>query len=282
MSDSLRYVECPRDAWQSLTRLIPVNSKRRHLTDLLAAGFKTLDSGSFVSPKAVPQMANTEEVLADIERRDDSDFLCIIANRRGLERALATPAVSSVGFPLSVNETFQRRNTGRDLAHAWNLVAELMTHKERLRLVIYLSMGFGNPYGEPWTPEDTARAVVRLLDMGQQDIVLADTSATADSGRLSQVLESLDEPETLGLHLHSRPDSWRPLFETALSAGVRWFEGALGGVGGCPFADDELVANVPTEQVIPWFDAQGYDLGIDLSALPVLADEARDFQQRYA
>ena len=254
----MKYVECPRDSWQGLSQFIPTEEKVAYLQALLDAGFRHLDMGSFVSPKAVPQLADTEEVLASLNVPDEADLLCIVANERGLERAVGAPNLRSVGYPLSVNDTFQRRNTNRSLEDSWSLVEamRLETTQNDLTLVIYLSMGFGNPYDEPWQPEDTARAVTRLRELGVEQIALADTVGTATPELIDAVLGAVEAPETLGLHLHARPDVWRGQFEVALEYGVSWFEGALAGVGGCPFADDELVGNLPTEKVLPWLYEQ--------------------------
>ena len=250
----MKYVECPRDSWQGLSQFIPTKQKIAYLQVLLDAGFRHLDMGSFVSPKAVPQLADTEEVLANLNVPDGADLLCIIANERGLERAVSAPNLTSVGYPLSVNDTFQQRNTNRSLEESWVLVEEMRREAAQgsLTLVVYLSMGFGNPYGEPWQPEDTARAVARLRDIGVKQIALADTVGTATPELIHAVLNEVETPETLGLHLHARPDTWQGQLSAALEHDVNWFEGALAGVGGCPFADDELVGNLPTEQVLPW------------------------------
>ncbi|HKI58068.1 MAG TPA: hydroxymethylglutaryl-CoA lyase, partial [Trueperaceae bacterium] len=202
----------------------------------------------------------------------------------GLERAAAAPAVTSVGYPLSVNDTFQRRNLGRSLEASWPLVAALLEEAEAagLSLVVYVSMGFGNPYGEPWVPEDTADAVARLRDMGVDRIAVADTVGRAEAATVDAVLRAIPEPQSVGLHVHARPDRWRELVEAGLAAGVRWFEGALSGVGGCPFAGDALVGNLPSERVLPWLARRGLDPGVDLDALAALAADAADIARRYA
>ena len=281
---TLRYVECPRDSWQGLAHPIATEEKRDYLDALLSAGFHYLDLGSFVSPKAVPQLADTEAVLSDLTRPPNADFLCIIANERGLERALETPHVSSVGYPLSVNDTFQRRNTNRSVAASWPLVEEMLaaTRARGLGFVVYLSMGFGNPYGEPWSPGDTAAAVARLRELGVTSIVLADTVGTATPARLGDVLGAVGEVGDLGLHLHARPHAWQGALEKALAHGLRWLEGALGGVGGCPFAGDELVGNLPSEEVLPWLAAQGLEVEVDLNSLPELAARARSLQASFS
>lgn len=275
-------MECPRDAWQGLPGLVPTKAKQEHLSHLLSAGFMNLDMGSFVSPRAVPQMADTEAVLAQLSAPPEADLLCIIGNERGLTRARAATGVTSVGYPLAVNDTFQRRNVGMSLADSWLLVERLVgsTREAGLDLVVYLSMGFGNPYGDPWEPQVTAEAVARLRQLGVQRIALADTVGNADAERVAAVLAAVDAPGglgapgELGLHLHSLPGAWTAPLEVALEWGVRWFEGALGGIGGCPFAADELVGNLPTEAVLPHLEALGFSAGVDLARLPELEAEA--------
>lgn len=283
MKSVIRYVECPRDSWQGFSRTIPTSEKRRYLQALLGAGFKYLDLGSFVSPKAVPQLADTEKVLQGLARPDGVDFLGIIANEKGLQRALAIKNVSSVGYPLSVNETFQQRNTRRSLAESWLLTEQIFQEAsaQARGFVVYLSMGFGNPYGEAWQAGDTARAVTRLRDMGVRDIALADTVGTATPERLAEVLDAVGEVEGLGLHLHARPDGWQDQLELALDYGLTWFEGALGGIGGCPFAGDDLVGNLPTESVLPFLKERGLDSGVDKEMLPQLSQQATELKSFY-
>lgn len=282
-TQAVTWVECPRDAWQGLARSVPSERKRRHLRALLEAGMRHLDLGSFVSPRAVPQMADSETVLAGLERPAGADFLCIVGNERGLERALATPAVTSVGFPLSLSDTFQRRNVGRSREASWALVESLRRGAAEggLELVVYLSMGFGNPYGEAWRPRDTADAVERLRGLGVRRIALADTVGRADAAAVERVLASVTRPAELGLHLHARPDGWQPLLVPALEGGVRWFEGALAGIGGCPFAGDALVGNLPSERVLPWLAQRGFDAGIDPARLPAVTADAAEIAARY-
>lgn len=279
--NELIWVECPRDAWQGIAHPIRPGDKQAHLQALLDAGFTHVDAGSFVSPKAVPQLADTERVLEGLRVPDGADLLCIVGNERGLERARAAPAVTSIGYPLSVNDTFQRRNVGRSIQESWPVVERLARGAEAagLGFVVYLSMGFGNPYGDPWDPADTAGAVARLRTAGVTRIALADTVGNADAARVAAVLTAVDVRAPggvagLGLHLHARPGGWEDPIAVALERGVRWFEGALGGIGGCPFADDELVGNVPTEAVLPWFGGRGWRCGVDGTRLPALAEQA--------
>lgn len=268
----LTYAECPRDAWQGLDRVIPTAEKVAYLQALLDAGFRYLDMGSFVSKKAVPQLADTEEVLAQLEPPTGAELLCIIANERGLTRALQAENVTRVGYPFSVNDTFQRRNTKRAVADSWPLIKEMLAGASEagLGLVVYLSMGFGNPYGEPWEPADTAHIAERLRELGVDKLVLADTVGTATPEILAEVLAAVGEPERLGLHLHARPDDWQAKVRAGLDAGVRWLEGAMGGLGGCPFAGNALVGNLPTEELLP-FLAERFEVDSRvLAALPEL------------
>lgn len=280
----ISYVECPRDSWQGLARTIAPERKRAYLQGLLDAGFRRLDLASFVSPRAVPQMADSEEVLAGLEVPAGADLIAIVANERGLARARASGVATTVGYPLSVNDTFQRRNTGRGVDESWGLLEELLAgaREAGLGLVVYLSMGFGNPYGEPWAPRDTAAAVDRLRAAGVERIALADTVGTADRALLDAVLTELQDPAGLGLHLHARPDAWADRLEVALERGLRWFEGALAGVGGCPFAGEELVGNLPTERVLPWLAERGFDTAVAPGALPGLAAAAAGLAAEHA
>ena len=278
------YVECPRDAWQGLPHVIPTEVKVAHLQALLDAGFTHLDLGSFVSPRAVPQMADTASVLAALTPPEGADLLCIVGNVRGVELASAAPNVTSVGYPLSVNETFQRRNVGRSLGQSWADLGEMqaLSQEAGLGLVVYVSMAFGNPYRETWGPHVMAEAIQRLRDAGVARIALADTVGTADDKVVERVLASVSNASDLGLHLHARPGSWQPLLEVALRRGVRWVEGALGGVGGCPFAGDDLVGNLPTEEVLPWLaERELVPLAIEGQELPRLAAEARALALRF-
>lgn len=282
---TVSFVECPRDAWQGLPHIIPGEAKRAHLQSLIDAGFTRLDAGSFVSPRAVPQMADTETVISALDVPAGVDILCIVGNERGVERAALVGPVSSVGYPLSVNETFQRRNVGYGLEESWPLVARLMTLCDAagLELVVYLSMAFGNPYRDAWTPANTALFIQRLRDMGVSRIALADTLGNATAGVVERVLGSVSNAADLGLHLHARPDAWRDTVSVGLRHGLRWIEGALGGVGGCPFAGDTLVGNLPTELVLPWLREQGYSVDVDVgqAALAELVVDAADLARRY-
>ncbi len=254
-------MECPRDSWQGLHHTLPTEVKVAYLRTLIGSGFRWLDLASFVSPKWVPQMADSEAVLAQLPAPAPlgADYLAIVLNRRGLERALACPQVTSLGFPLSLSETFQVRNSAMDTAAAWAFLEELVVEVAAAgrRLVVYLSMGFGNPYGDPYQVSDLRPAVARGLDLGVRDWAVADTIGRASPQLVDQVAQSLSrwfEGLHFGLHLHARPEHTGALVTAAQRAGVRWIEGALGGVGGCPFAADALVGNLATEEVARYSD----------------------------
>ncbi|MEZ0346885.1 MAG: hydroxymethylglutaryl-CoA lyase [Thermus sp.] len=280
-----KWVECPRDAWQGFSRFIPTEEKVAFLRKLLQAGFRHLDLTSFVSPKWVPQMQDAEEVLKALPPPEGRTYLAIVANEKGVERALQAERLTHVGYPFSLSETFQRKNTNRSLAESWPLVAEMVQAVEgRLGLVVYLSMAFGNPYGDPWSVERVLEAIARLRELGVREIALADTYGVAEAKRIRAVLEAAVArfgPEGLGAHLHARPEEALAKAEAVLEAGVFWLEGALAGVGGCPFAGDELVGNLPTERVLPFLEARGLATGVDLSRLPHLAEEAARLKLRY-
>lgn len=261
----VRIVECPRDAFQGLPRIIPTAAKVAHLRRLVEAGFRTIDFGSFVSPKAVPQMADTAAVWEALPKDRGVEWIAIVANERGADDA-ASRGVTFAGFPLSVNETFQRRNTGKDFAATWPMLQSIARRLEGspTRLVVYLSMAFGNPYGEP---HDLARVVDfarRAEQLGAGALALADTVGAAEPERIRPVFEAARAAVSapVGLHLHQRPDRWPRVVELALEAGCRRFDAALGGIGGCPFASDERVGNLPTEGLVALLRRLGYDPGV--------------------
>ena len=288
MKERAVYVECPRDAWQGLARVIPTQEKVAFLQRLLDTGFDHLDLASFVSPKWVPQMADSEEVLARLPPPAGRDYLAIVANQRGMERALEGENLTSVGYPFSISETFQQKNTRRSIEESWSLVERMLelARSGGLELVVYVSMGFGNPYGDPWSPEAVVDFVGHLRGLGVRRIAVADTYGVAGPERIYEVLAAVVAAHgaaDLGAHLHSRPDpvEVRAKVDAVLAAGVRWLEGALGGVGGCPFAGDELVGNLPTEVVLPHLEARGLRSGVDPGRLDGLAAEALALRRRY-
>ena len=280
MAELVKIVECPRDAFQGFTRFIPTERKVAHLRTLIASGFDHIDFGSFVSPKAVPQMADTEQVLEQLEVPDGVRLIGIIANERGLDRLLACPGVHEAGYPFSVAESFQKRNTGLDLADSRTLVARLAERARAAgrKLIVYVSMAFGNPDGDPWSEESVARDVAGLAELGVPTISLADTVGVAEPEKVRSVVAACRSAAPrceLGLHLHARPERFQEKLDAALGAGCRRFDSALGGVGGCPFAGDDLVANIPTEHLVRSLEQRGFAATVSAQSLQPALDSAR-------
>ena len=255
--------ECPRDAMQGLTRFVPTDLKIRYLNALLRVGFDTLDFGSFVSPNAVPQMADTATVLAGLDLTNtQTNLLAIVANRRGADEATQHGQIRYIGFPLSVSETFQQRNTNKSITQALIEVAEMQNLCVRTghELVIYLSMGFGNPYGDPYSPDLVADFTGQLAGLGIQRVAPSDTVGTATPEAIETLFRHLIKTfpaVSFGAHLHARPGETPAKIRAALRAGVGRIDGALRGFGGCPMADDHLTGNLPTEEIIETLRAEG-------------------------
>jgi hydroxymethylglutaryl-CoA lyase len=252
---AVKLIECPRDAWQGLKHQIPADTKAQYLRALIGAGFKHIDAVSFVSPKAVPQMADSEQVLKELDPPDDVEIVGIVVNEKGAERAIATDAVRTLGFPYSVSPTFLNNNQNQTLDESID-VLEAIEQKARdsgLGIVVYISMAFGNPYGDLWNVQEVIEAVDLLADMQVEQISLADTVGLASPQQTADlvgpIINRFDHLE-IGVHLHSRPGDAKEKIKAAYNAGCRRFDSALGGLGGCPFAQDELVGNIPTEAVI--------------------------------
>lgn len=278
----LHWVECPRDAMQGLAHTVPTALKVRYLQALLRVGFTTLDGGSFVSPKAVPQMADTAAVIDALDwSATATELLVIVANRRGAEQALQHAPVRWLGFPFSISPTFQQRNARQTLGEAeaeLSAIAEL-AHTHGRRVVVYLSMGFGNPYGDPWSEALVTDWAARMLAQGLDVVSLADTVGTAEPAAVERIFAQLTQahPEAqFGAHFHARPDDWRPKVEAAWRAGCRRFDTALGGFGGCPFAQDALVGNVATEALQTFLAEQGAMPALDAAALAEAQAIARE------
>jgi hydroxymethylglutaryl-CoA lyase len=258
----VKLIECPRDAWQGLKGQIPTDAKAAYLNALIGAGFKHIDAVSFVSPKAVPQMADSEKVLQELDPPDDVEIIGIVANNKGAERAIATNAVRTLGFPYSVSPTFLEKNQNQTLEAALD---ELETIEKKageagLDVVVYISMAFGNPYGDDWSVNEVVEAVGLLESSDIHTVSLADTVGVAGPQQIgelvSAVLAKYDYLE-IGVHLHSRPEQAVDKILAAYDAGCRRFDSALGGLGGCPFAQDELVGNIPTEKVLEALKQRG-------------------------
>jgi len=273
---SVKLIECPRDAWQGLNRQIPTELKARYLRALIAAGFKHIDAVSFVSPKAVPQMADSENVLEQIDWPDDVEIIGIVVNEKGAERATAVKAVTTLGYPCSISETFLRKNQNQTLEDCYKVLESIKSKADNARLgvVAYISMAFGNPYGDPWNADEVCEAVEKLAAIGIRSISLADTVGVADPDRIHSMVQSVTKQHAdydIGVHLHSAPDTAVAKVLAAYDAGCRRFDSAMGGLGGCPFAQDALVGNIPTERVLAALQARGIELPISESLDSVLA-----------
>ncbi|HYA96103.1 MAG TPA: hydroxymethylglutaryl-CoA lyase [Terriglobales bacterium] len=265
--DRVKLIECPRDAWQGLAGIIPTPVKVAYLRALIGAGFKHLDAVSFVSPKAVPQMADSEEVLRELDPPDDVEILGIVANERGMERAINTETVTVVGYPYSVSETFLKNNVHQTLEESVEILERIKQEADSIGMgvVAYISMAFGNPYGDPWNPGEVVEAVRLLTDMGIDTVSLADTVGLADADRIDDVVSAVVPQFSgveIGVHLHSRREDAAEKILAAYDAGCRRFDAAVGGLGGCPFAQDLLVGNIPTEIVLEALAKREADLPI--------------------
>jgi len=276
LRNHLKLIECPRDAWQALSRQIPTELKARYLRALIGAGFKHIDAVSFVSPKAVPQMADSENVLEQIDRPDDVEIIGIVVNEKGAERAIATQALSTLGFPCSISETFLLKNQNQSVEECYRVLELIKTKAEAamLSVVAYISMAFGNPYGDPWDEMQVLQAMNKLANLGIGSISLADTVGMATPDLIHRVFESVTgeyAESDIGVHLHSAPGETEAKVLAAYDAGCRRFDSAIGGLGGCPFAQDALVGNIPTESVITALKRRGVEFGINKSLSAVLA-----------
>jgi len=285
MADEVKLIECPRDAWQGLKGQIPAHLKVDYLKALISAGFKHIDAVSFVSPKAVPQMADSEEVLKELDPPDDVEIIGIVVNEKGAQRAIASNAVTTLGFPYSVSPTFLRNNQHQTLEEALDQLEAVKGKADDagLEVVAYVSMAFGNPYGDPWNLEEIVNAVDVLESTGIRMISLADTVGHAGPAQIgdlvSAVLAKYGYLE-IGVHLHSRPEEAAAKVLAAYDAGCRRFDSALGGLGGCPFAQDALVGNVPTEKVIEALRSKAAQLP-PLKPLDVLLRATAEIGARY-
>ena len=285
MAESVKLVECPRDAWQGLKGQIPTHIKLEYLRALISVGFKHIDAMSFVSPTAVPQMADSEEVAKELDPPDDVEIIGIVVNEKGAQRAINTNAVRTLGFPYSVSPTFLRNNQHQTLDEAIDELEKIKGKGEEagLETVAYISMAFGNPYGDQWNVGEVVDAVDLLESYGVRMISLADTVGMAGPQQIgelvSAVISKYDYLE-IGVHLHSRPDQAADKVTAAYDAGCRRFDSALGGLGGCPFAQDALVGNIATEQVVAALAARGATLPL-LKPFDVLLRATAEIGARY-
>jgi len=270
--NAVKLIECPRDAWQGFKRQIPTELKARYLRALIAAGFKHIDAVSFVSPKAIPQMADSEKVLKQVSPSDDVEIIGIVVNEKGAERATATEAVTTLGYPCSISETFLRKNQDQTLEESYKTLESIKTKADAsgLGMVVYISMAFGNPYGDPWDENELRHAVGKLAALGVRSISLADTVGVADQHLIRRVVQTITNQYAdydIGVHLHSTPGEAAAKVLAAYDAGSRRIDSAVGGLGGCPFAQDALVGNIPTESVISALQHRGIEPPISKKSL---------------
>lgn len=277
----IKITECPRDAMQGLHQFVPTELKAAYINLLLQVGFDTLDFGSFVSAKAIPQLRDTAEVLQKLDLSSSSSkLLAIIANYRGAEEAVQHPEITYLGFPFSISETFQQRNTNSSVADSFKTVEKIhkLCSKTNKKLRIYLSMGFGNPYGDEWNIDILHQWADAMITLGVEDIYIADTIGVATAEQITEVMASLKAftDTQFGLHLHSTPDTWQPKIEAAYQSGCTSFDTALKGFGGCPMAADELTGNIATENLVGYLRSQNEHLGLNYDKL----QEAMEFSVR--
>ncbi|HCQ29609.1 MAG TPA: hydroxymethylglutaryl-CoA lyase [Flavobacteriales bacterium] len=267
--NKMKIIECPRDAMQGIKTFIPTEKKIAYINELLKTGFDTIDFGSFVSPKAIPQMKDTAEVLKGLDLSNTkSKLLAIIANKKGAENAVQFDEITYLGYPFSVSETFQKRNTNATIEESLGRMDEILNlaFKHSKQLVVYLSMAFGNPYGDKWNPEIVMQWSEKLANMGIKILALSDTIGVAKPEIIAELFNTLipEMPEVeFGAHFHTTPDTWKEKIESAYQAGCRRFDTAIKGYGGCPMANDELTGNMPTEKFLAFCEENNIETGID-------------------
>ena len=262
--ESVKLIECPRDAWQGLPTQIPTERKAEYLRALIAGGFRHIDAVSFVSPKAVPQMADSEEVLAQLGPTNGVEIIGIIVNEKGAERAIATGKVTTLGYPCSISATFLQRNQNQSIEENQEVLKRIkaLADGAGLQVVAYISMAFGNPYGDPWSETRLVEATREIREVGINALSLADTVGTATPDLVSRVVATVLDEMEIGVHLHSTRVEAAAKILAAFDAGCRRFDSAIGGLGGCPFAQNDLVGNIPTEEVLRALEERGVILPI--------------------
>jgi len=287
MSEKVKVIECPRDAMQGIKEFIPSSEKVRYIQSLLGCGFDTIDFGSFVSPKAIPQMVDTAEVLTQLDLSDTtSKLLAIVANLRGAKDACKHEEINYLGFPFSISENFQMRNTHKTIAQSVDTLKEILELAELngKEVVTYISMGFGNPYGDPWSVEVVGEWTEKLAAMGARILSLSDTVGTSTPEVIDYLFSNLipkyQEIE-FGAHLHTTPSKWHEKVDAAYSAGCRRFDGAVQGFGGCPMAKDELTGNMPTEKMLSYFNAKKIDSGVNWLVFEAAYNKASELFEAY-
>ena len=281
MDKALKIIECPRDAMQGLKTFIPTEQKVRYIQSLLDVGFDTIDFGSFVSPKAIPQMRDTAQVVEALDlSQTNSKLLAIVANLRGAQDAVQFKQIDYLGYPFSLSEIFQMRNTSKTIEQSYDLLKEIMNlaHQYDKKVNVYFSMGFGNPYGDPWNEEIVEEWVLKVRDLGVRLISLSDTVGSADAKTIKRIFSYLipKYPDVeFGAHLHTHPKSWYDKVDAAFVSGCRRFDSAIKGFGGCPMAKDELVGNLPTEKLLTYFAQNKIQNPINTTAFENAYNEAQ-------
>lgn len=270
--ESVKIIECPRDAMQGIKNFISTDKKAKYIQSLLNCGFDTIDFGSFVSPKAIPQMRDTAEVLSQLDlSRTQSQLLAIVANLRGAQDACQFDEIDYLGYPFSISENFQMRNTHKTIAESVEVLKSIIevAHRHDKKVVAYLSMGFGNPYGDPWNVDIVAEWTEKLAQLGVEILSLSDTVGTSDRETIEYLFSNLipQYPKIeFGAHLHTTPSAWHDKIDAAYKAGCRRFDGAIKGFGGCPMAKDKLTGNMPTEKMLSYFTQHKVDTNIKMTS----------------
>lgn len=287
MNNKVKIIECPRDAMQGIKMFIPTQKKVQYIQSLLQVGFDTIDFGSFVSPKAIPQMADTAQVLSALDlSKTKSKLLAIVANVRGAQDAVQFKEIHYLGYPFSISENFQMRNTHKTIAQSIDVLKEILeiAHANNKEVVAYLSMGFGNPYGDPWNVEIVAEWTERLYNMGVKILSLSDTIGSSTPDVITYLFSNLipKYPEIeFGAHLHTTPTTWFEKVDAAYKAGCRRFDGAIQGFGGCPMAKDELTGNMPTEKLHSYMTSVKAETGISAMHFESAYNEASKIFNAY-
>lgn len=287
MTERVKIIECPRDAMQGIKPFIPTKEKVRYIQSLLGCGFDTIDVGSFVSPKAIPQMADTAAVLAQLDLSSTtSKLLAIVANVRGAMEAVQHPEIDYLGFPFSISENFQMRNTHKTISESVAALQEIFNISDAANkeVVTYISMGFGNPYGDPWNVDIVGEWTEKLAGMGAKILSLSDTVGTSDAVTIDYLFSHLIPKYPaieFGAHLHTTPSKWHEKINAAYNSGCRRFDGAVQGFGGCPMAKDELTGNMPTEKMLSYFTEKKTDTGVSWLVFEAAYNKASELFQKY-
>ena len=287
MPEKVKIIECPRDAMQGIKTFIPTAQKVKYIQSLLGCGFDTIDVGSFVSPKAIPQMADTAEVLSQLDlSKTNSKLLGIVANVRGAEDAVLQEKIDFLGYPFSISENFQMRNTHKTIAESVDTLKEILeiSDKANKKVVTYISMGFGNPYGDPWNVEIVGEWTEKLATMGVDILSLSDTVGTSTPEEITYLFSNLipKYPHIeFGAHLHTTPTKWHEKIDAAYKSGCRRFDGAIQGFGGCPMAKDDLTGNMPTEKILSYFTSVKADTNVNWMVFEAAFNKATELFTAY-